>query len=103
MHLNEYQKWSRQTAIYPEKQALEYLALGLVSEAGEVAGKVKKLIRDNKFDKEATVKEIGDVFWYLARMCDHLGINCEDVLQQNYEKLSDRASRGVLSGSGDNR
>lgn len=103
MNLTDYTFFTRTTAIYPEKQALEYLALGLCSEAGEVAGKVKKLLRDKTWDHTAVEAEVGDVFWYLCRLCDELNINPETILQQNYEKLSSRLARGTLSGSGDSR
>ena len=43
---HEYQEKCRTTAIYPKKDAIAYLSLGLVSEAGEVAGRVKQQIRD---------------------------------------------------------
>ncbi len=103
MNLNAYQKLTRETAIYPKQQAVPYLALGLTSEAGEVAGKVKKGIRDGGFDVMATIDEIGDVFWYLTRLCDELNFDAEDVLQRNWAKLSDRKERGVIGGSGDKR
>jgi NTP pyrophosphatase (non-canonical NTP hydrolase) len=103
MRLHDYQEFSRTTAIYPKDRALDYLGLGLASEAGEVAGKLKKRIRDNGLDVMATVDEIGDVFWYLARLCDELGFSAEDVLFRNMKKLSDRKERNVLSGNGDKR
>jgi NTP pyrophosphatase (non-canonical NTP hydrolase) len=103
MTLNEYQKLTRETAIYPKNQAIPYLALGLTSEAGEVAGKIKKQIRDGGVDVIGTIDEIGDVFWYLARLCDELGFDSEDVLKRNWDKLSDRKNRGVIGGSGDKR
>ena len=103
MNLTDYTFFTRTTAIYPEKQALEYLALGLCSEAGEFAGKVKKLIRDNSWDRTAAEAELGDVFYYICRLCDELNLNPETILQQNYEKLSSRLARGTLSGNGDFR
>ena len=103
MNLNAYQKLTRETAIYPKNQAIPYLALGLTSEAGEVAGKIKKQIRDGGVEVMGTIDEIGDVFWYLARLCDELGFDAEDVLQRNWAKLSDRKERGVIRGSGDKR
>lgn len=103
MQLNAYQQLTRETAIYPKEQAITYLALGLASEAGEVAGKVKKKIRDGGIDVMATIDEIGDVFWYLARLCDELGFEAENVLQRNIAKLMDRKERNVLGGSGDKR
>lgn len=103
MNLTDYTFFTRTTAIYPEKQALECLALGLCSEAGEVAGKVKKLLRDKTWDHTAVEAELGDVFYYLCRLCDELNINPENILQQNYEKLSSRLARNCISGSGDYR
>jgi len=103
MNLNDYMIWSRSTAIYPGSKAIEYLALGLTSEAGEVAGKVKKYVRDLAWDKDAVIAEIGDVFWYLARMCDEMDIDAEEVLQLNYDKLESRKARGTIQGNGDNR
>jgi NTP pyrophosphatase (non-canonical NTP hydrolase) len=103
MTLNDYQIWTRTTAIYPPQEALGYLALGLSSEAGEVAGKIKKYIRDGTYDQNALEAEIGDVFWYLCRLADELGVDSEDILQRNKEKLESRLARGVLGGSGDNR
>jgi len=103
MQLNAYQKLTRETAIYPKEQAVTYLALGLTSEAGEVAGKIKKKIRDGGVDVMSTIDEIGDVFWYCARLCDELGFDAENVLQRNIQKLMDRKERNVLGGSGDKR
>jgi NTP pyrophosphatase (non-canonical NTP hydrolase) len=105
---NEYQLATRSTAIYPPKQALEYLCLGLASEAGEIAGKMKKLIRDDKgFSNEdwdsALKAEIGDVLWYLARLSDEIGAPLSLVAEENMEKLLSRKERGKLGGSGDNR
>ena len=79
-----------------------------LGEAGGVQGKIKKIIRDNGgiITQEATEeikKELGDVLWYIASMCDNLGITLKDVATGNIEKLRDRNKRGVLEGSGDNR
>lgn len=103
MTLTEYQIWSRSVAIYPGTRAIEYLALGLTSEAGEVAGKVKKYVRDLAWNKDAVIAELGDVFWYLVRMCDEMNVNAEEVLQLNHEKLESRKARGTIQGNGDNR
>lgn len=103
MNLNEYQIWTRTTAIYPENKAIEYLSLGLVSEAGEVAGKTKKYIRDLAWDKDAVIAELGDVLWYLTRMCDEMMIDIEEVAKLNHDKLEDRKKRDALKGNGDNR
>lgn len=104
-----YEMKAGQTAIFPKYKALEYLALGLTSEAGEVAGKVKKLIRDGEdvegfeLKKIAIASEIGDVLWYCAMMAKEVGVPLNTIMQENLRKLHGRKERGTLSGSGDNR
>ena len=85
-----------------------YPTLGLTNEAGEVAGKVKKIFRDrggvvSEDDRVALTLELGDVLWYLAELCTQLGINLDDVAAANLRKLEDRTARGRLSGDGDYR
>lgn len=104
----EYQSAAVKTAIYPEKYEILYPALGLANEAGEVLGKIKKVLRDNdgEFSDEKRreiAKELGDVLWYMAVIADDLDIELESIARQNIAKLQDRANRGVLGGSGDNR
>ena len=98
-----YEERASITAIYPKEKALEYLALGLTSEAGEVAGKVKKLIRDGKGDKKAIASEIGDVLWYCAILADDLGYSLQQVAEMNIYKLKNRKASGTIRGDGDNR
>ena len=104
-----YEMKAGQTAIFPKYKALEYLALGLTSEAGEVAGKVKKLIRDGEdmegfeLKKLAIASEIGDVLWYCAMMAKEVGVPLNDIMKENLKKLHGRKVRGTLHGSGDNR
>ncbi len=98
-----YEARANNTAIYPKEKALEYLALGLTSEAGEVAGKVKKLIRDGKGDKKAIASEIGDVLWYCAMLAKETKVSLNDIMKDNLKKLYSRKERGTLQGSGDNR
>jgi len=109
MKFSDYQKLIEQTALYPNRGSnLAYPALGLTGEAGEVADKVKKLIRDHNSTltpllKHEMVKELGDVLWYLTALALELNVNLEDVAKSNVKKLTDRKSRGVLKGDGDNR
>ena len=98
---NEYQEKCKATAIYPKKDAIAYLSLGLVSEAGEVAGKVKKNIRDGTESNVAS--EIGDVLWYCAMLANELNANLGKIMEDNLYKLNSRKERGTLAGSGDNR
>ena len=108
MNINDYQKWSVSVAVYPGagqhqfNEAL-YLTLGLASEAGEVAGKVKKIIRGDKVDPFDVVSEMSDVLWYLTRLCDNLGMTVEDLADVNFAKLEKRKETNTIQGDGDKR
>ena len=101
--MNDYQRAAASTAIYKQEHAVIYPALGLAAEAGEVANKVKKILRDGNFDREAIADEVGDCLWYIAALCRDLNVDMQDIANNNIKKLKDRQQRGVLSGSGDNR
>lgn len=101
MNFNDYQEWTRTTAIY--RQTI-YPILGLAEETGELIGKIGKSIRDlDQVDLEAIKKEAGDVLWMLARIMDDYGIALADVAQTNIDKLESRKARNVIGGSGDER
>lgn len=108
---DDYQWAATATATYPDGQEYEYLALGLCSEAGEVADKLKKLIRDNDTrleklnleQRKAIIAELGDVLWYTAMLSYELDFNFSDVASANIDKLESRKKRGVIGGSGDDR
>lgn len=108
MTLDEYQKGARTTAIYPEESRIVYPTLGLTGESGEVADKVKKVIRDNggQFSderKHEIALELGDVMWYVASLAHDLGYSLEEVAQMNLDKLASRMKRDKIHGSGDER
>lgn len=109
MDFNEYQTKSRKTAGYPAiGHPVIYPALGLVNEAGEVAGKIKKVFRDKEGEISAETRsalkaELGDVLWYVAQLCTELGLSLDEVAEYNIEKLYDRLKRGAIRGDGDNR
>ena len=103
MDLNDYQLKAISTAIYPTGYRVIYPTLGLTGEAGEVAEKVKKTLRDGGLNVESLRKELGDVLWYLAALARDLGLTLEEIAQENLKKLQDRKDRGVLKGSGDDR
>lgn len=110
MTLDEYQKKALTTVISSENEFKDLLhwVLGINGEAGEIAEKVKKIIRDkdgkvSADDKAELAREVGDVLWYLAVFAHHLGMPLETIARQNVDKLQSRKARGVLGGSGDNR
>ena len=109
MEMNSYQDAARKTASYPDVGSNPiYPTLGLTGEAGEVADKVKKVIRDSGgvFDadtREAIKLELGDVLWYVAQLASELGYDLNEVADANLQKLSSRAARGRIGGSGDQR
>lgn len=108
MTLNDYQQAALSTAIYPHDREVSYLALALCGEAGEIADKVKKVIRDKDgqfyvTDIRALGYELGDVLWYAAVLAKILGYDLSDIAQLNIDKINSRMERGTLQGEGDNR
>ena len=105
----DYQRQSRRTwnAIQTD-HPLVYPTLGLANEAGEVAGKIKKIFRDHNgeitaADRQALKSELGDVLWYLTQICTELDLTLEEVAEANIDKLFSRLERGKIKGEGDNR
>jgi len=113
MDFDEYMEWTDKTATYPSSgkgriEAINYVTFGIGGESGEVLEKVKKLHRDKGgvMDaewKDGMKKELGDVLYYVARMCKELDIPMSEVVISNVEKLESRKARGVIGGSGDDR
>ena len=106
--LDMYQQVAKQTAIYPREQAIIYPTLGLTGEAGEVANKVKKIIRDdgNKINESLVQEisaEIGDCLWHISVLADDIGVKLSDIANGNLEKLANRKKNNTIHGSGDNR
>lgn len=106
MDIDEYQKRTQKTAVYPSQDDILYLTLGLNDESGEVAGAVKKNIRgdyDEDELKERVKGEAGDVLWYWVRLLDELDLDASEVMEENADKVFDRKDRGVIRGDGDKR
>lgn len=103
--MNDYQTQAAATVTLPDPV---YFTLGLTGEAGEIAEKIKKILRNydgdfSQLDIEDITKELGDVLWYLAMLARAFNVNLEDVATVNLAKLADRAARGVIKSTGDNR
>jgi len=108
MEFNAYQQTAKSTAIYPPEHKVLYPALGLSGEAGEVANKVKKIVRDGIHNmppdwREQLSSEIGDVLWYCSALATDLNLSLGTIASQNIDKLERRKASGKLKGSGDNR
>jgi NTP pyrophosphatase (non-canonical NTP hydrolase) len=109
MDFKTYQMKSRKTAGYPSiGHPVIYPTLGLVNEAGEVAGKIKKVFRDKGGEisaetREALKAELGDVLWYIAQVATELDLSLDEIAEHNIAKLYDRLERGKIRGEGDNR
>ena len=109
MNFTDYQTKSRVTAKYPAiGHGVIYPTLGLTNEAGEVAGKIKKVFRDKNGEfseetREALQAELGDVLWYLAQVATELNLSLDEIAEHNLAKLLDRQARGKIHGDGDNR
>lgn len=107
MKLNDYQEKALVTAIYPEQYKVIYPALGLTGEAGEVANKVKKILRGDseltEQKKQDIADELGDVLWYVATCAHDLGYTLEEIGEMNIQKLALRQKKGLLGGNGDHR
>lgn len=101
--LNDYQRKAVSFAVYPATHKVMYPTLGLCGEAGEVAEKVKKQVRDGVFNRHEVAKELGDVLWYLANISNDIGYSLKEIANMNVDKLRSRKERDVIKGSGDNR
>ena len=108
LQFSDYCKAAASTDRYPNECKPWVYALGLTGEAGELADKIKKVYRDKggvfkQEEREAIVKELGDVLWYLTRLGATLGFSLEQIAEITVETLADRAKRGKIGGSGDDR
>jgi Predicted pyrophosphatase len=103
---NEYQLQAMSTAVYPVNHGKAYAVIGLCNEAGEVAGKFKKYLRDGvayAVIQQQIQDELGDVLWYVASVATEFDLSLASIMEGNLQKLADRKTRGVIGGSGDNR
>jgi NTP pyrophosphatase (non-canonical NTP hydrolase) len=105
MTFDEYQEFVATVKRYPQQYNVLYPALGLCGEAGEVAEKVKKRVRDGTKEsfKQDITKELGDVLWYISALAGDLGVTLQEVADTNKEKLQDRLQRDQIHGDGDER
>ncbi len=102
MLIEEYQELAFKTALETAKNPA-YMVSNLTSEAGEVAGKYAKWIRDGILDEEGMQKEVGDVLWQIAGLSTVMGWSLADLASKNLQKLAQRQMNNTLKGSGDDR
>ena len=109
MNFTDYQNQTHRTNLYPPDMMLECLTLGICSEAGEIADKVKKFHRgDKSVQADSALRlllkgEISDCIWYLSELANYLNLSLDDIAEHNLAKLQKRAERGTIRGSGDER
>ena len=108
MNFTEYQNKAKETSRYPETYRVIYPAMGVSGEAGEIANKVQKLMRDKNMiledeDRRSLALELGDVLWFISALAGDLGYDMETIAKMNIQKLADRNARNVIGGSGDTR
>lgn len=109
MDFDTYQRLAAATALYPDVgNNVLYPTLGLCGESGEVAEKVKKVLRDHggtwsTASREAVKLELGDVLWYVSRLAAELDLSLDDVATTNLGKLKSRQQRHKICGEGDLR
>lgn len=108
MNFNDYQSIAKSTAVYPDEYKVIYPALGLNGEAGEIAEKVKKILRDKEgmispTERLGIIHELGDVLWYVAALATDMGIKLDEIAVLNRRKLEGRKENGTIHGNGDNR
>jgi len=106
MDLKTYQEFTPTTALYPKKFEESYLSTGLAAEAGEVSDLFAKYFRGDYTSQPMIPKlekELGDIFWFISQICNCYGLDMEEILDLNVDKLTSRKDRGVIQGSGDDR
>lgn len=104
MNFQQYQSRAVATAVYPEQYEIIYPLIGLTSEVGELASIVQRELRDDTpLDEDALRSELGDILWHLAALCEDLGLDLDQVAEQNIRKLADREMRGAIKGKGGDR
>lgn len=73
-------------------------AIGLAAETGEFAEIPKKCFFQGKPLDDAAVyhmkRELGDIIWYWTNACRALGLDPNDVIQENVNKLESRYPGG---------
>lgn len=107
-NLHDYQEFVKYTQKFPQNVAQEYLIAGLMSEAGEVAGVYKRMLRQDAGADETNTRakmldELGDVLWYITSLCMHHNSSLEELVTRNTAKLAQRLANDTIKGQGDNR
>jgi NTP pyrophosphatase (non-canonical NTP hydrolase) len=76
-------------------ERLIHAALGVTSEAGELANEIKKLVVFGRtMDRAAVLGECGDILWFVTLALDAIGLTLEQAMDANIAKLTTRTLRG---------
>ena len=104
MNFAEYQEKVWDLAL-PSARNFAYIENGLIGEIGELYSIFAKATRDGLQPDYADKikKELGDVQWFIAAMCQLHGLRLQDIADGNIKKLEARRAFGTLQGSGDDR
>ena len=106
MTINEYQQRAM-ASLNPELKGRDVLinsVMGLCGESGEAIDIVKKhLAQGHELDREGLIKELGDVAWYLAETATALGVDLDEILGRNIEKLKNRYPEGFSTEKSQHR
>lgn len=97
MTINEYQELAMRTlnTKLTKKDVLINSVMGLCGESGEAIDIVKKwFAHGHELNREALIKELGDIAWYLAEAATALDISLDEILQINIDKLKKRYPDG---------
>jgi len=94
MNFKEYQKGAARTfaenpdKLHPNQFSELHCAIGICTEAGELLDAYKKHIYyKRELDLVNVKEEIGDIMWYIANFCTVMGIELDELLHANLDKL----------------
>lgn len=90
--------WNLMKSMETVKEELHHSATGLAGEAGEVLDISKKVwVYGKELDLYHLIEELGDMRFYYQTVLNMLGLDDQDIIAFNMEKLSQRYADGKYS------